>query len=84
MNAIEANAVQAWLSTAMTRRPQRVDEGAGRSALGFAFSTLRHLDALLTLRLIKGLAWCCNLLLPTRHFGFGRVTRRSLSGRWHF
>jgi hypothetical protein len=84
MNAIEANAVQAWLSTAMTRRPQRVNEGAGHSAFGFAFCTLRHLCSLLTLRLPKGLAWCCDLLLPARHLSFGRVTRRGLSGRWHF
>ena len=83
MNATDANAVQAWLSTAMTRRPQRVDEGAGHSAFGFAFCTLRHLCALLTLRLPKGLAWCCDLLLPARHLSFGRVTRRGLSGRWH-
>jgi hypothetical protein len=79
-NSTEASAVQARPSTTVTRRPQRVDEGAGHSAFGFAFCTLRRLCALLTLRLSKGLAWCCDLLLHAWHLGFGRVTRRGLSG----
>jgi hypothetical protein len=58
--------------------------GASHSTFSFAFGTLRHLRTLLTLRFPKGLAWCCDLLLLTRHIGFGCVTRRSLSGRWHF
>ena len=73
-----------WHSAVVARHPLHVDEGAGHSAFGYGFRTLRHLRTLLTLRLPKGLAWCCNLLLPARHISFGRVTRRGLSGRWHF
>jgi hypothetical protein len=58
--------------------------GARHSTFGFALGTLSHLRAFWSLRFPKGLAWCCNLLLPAWHVGFGCVTCRSLSGRWHF
>jgi hypothetical protein len=79
-----SDAAQAWHSAMVARHPLRADEGAGHSASGFAFRALRHLRTLLTLRLLKGLAWCCDLLLPARHLSFGRLTRGGLSWRWHF
>jgi hypothetical protein len=68
----------------MARRPLRVSEGAAHSAFELAFGALRHLRTLMTLRLSESLAWRGNFLLPARHLSFGLVTRRGLSGRWHF
>jgi hypothetical protein len=68
----------------VARRPLRVNEGAGHSAFRLAFGALRHLRTLMTFRLSNGLVWRGNFLLPARHLDFGLVTRRSLSGRWHF
>jgi len=58
--------------------------GQATQALGLLFVRCATCAPFLTLRLPKGLAWCCDLLLPARHLSFGRVTRRGLSGRWHF